>query len=54
MAVNFNGGFKIGGVEYRHPLSSEEIRFLLTILKHILTKLNYTNLLKKVDIQLDF
>ena len=32
MAVNFNGGFKIGGVEYRHPLSSEEIRFLLTIL----------------------
>ena len=33
MAVNFNGGFKIGGVEYHHPLSSEEIRFLLTILK---------------------
>ena len=33
MAVNFNGGFKIGGVEYRRPLSSEEIRFLLTILK---------------------
>ena len=33
MALNFNGGFKIGGVEYRHPLSSEQIRFLLTILK---------------------
>ena len=33
MAVNFNGGFKVGGVEYRHPLSSEQIRFLLTILK---------------------
>ena len=33
MAVNFNGGFKIGGVEYHHPLTSEEIRFLLTILK---------------------
>ena len=33
MATNFKGGFKIGGVEYRHPLSSEEIRFLLTILK---------------------
>ena len=33
MAVNFKGGFKIGGVEYRHPLTSEEIRFLLTILK---------------------
>ena len=33
MAIKFNGGFKIGGVDYRHPLSSEEIRFLLTILK---------------------
>ena len=33
MAVNFNGGMKIGGVEYHHPLTSEEIRFLLTILK---------------------
>ena len=33
MSVKFNGGFKIGGVEYRHPLSSEQIRFLLTILK---------------------
>ena len=33
MAVNFNGGFKIGGVEYRPPLTSGEIRFLLTILK---------------------
>ena len=31
--INFKGGFKIGGVEYKHPLSSEEIRFLLTILK---------------------
>ena len=33
MAVNFKGGFKIGGVEYRHPLSADELRFLLTILK---------------------
>ena len=33
MAVNFNGGYKVGGVEYRHPLTSEQIRFLLTILK---------------------
>ena len=33
MAINFNGGFKIGGVDYRHPLTSEQIRFLLTILK---------------------
>ena len=33
MALNFNGGLKVGGVEYRHPLTSEQIRFLLTILK---------------------
>jgi len=33
MAVNFNGGFKIGGVEHHHPLSADEIRYLLTILK---------------------
>ena len=33
MALNFNGGFKVGGIEYRHPLTSEQIRFLLTILK---------------------
>ena len=33
MAINFNGGFKVGGVEHHRPLTSEEIRFLLTILK---------------------
>ena len=33
MAVNFNGGFKVGGKEHHHPLTSEQIRFLLTILK---------------------
>ena len=38
MAVNFKGGFKIGGVEYHHPLSSEEIRFILEIFK----KCNFT------------
>ena len=32
MAVNFNGGFKVGGVEHHHPLSADEIRYLLTIL----------------------
>lgn len=32
MAVNFNGGFKIGGVEHHHPLTADEIRYLLTIL----------------------
>ena len=38
MAVNFNGGFKKGGVEYSHPLSSDEIRFILEIFK----KCNFT------------
>jgi len=38
MAVDFKGGFKVGGVEYRHPLSSEEIRFILEIFK----KCNFT------------
>ena len=38
MAVNFNGGMKIGGVEYRHPLTSDEIRFILEIFK----KCNFT------------
>ena len=33
MALNYKGGFRVGGVEYRHPLTSEELRFLLTILK---------------------
>ena len=32
MAVDF-GKLVVGGVEYHHPLTSEEIRFLLTILK---------------------
>ena len=38
MAVNFGGGFKVGGKEYQHPLTSEEIKFLL----HILKKSNFT------------
>ena len=38
MALNFNGGFKIGGVEYHHPLTSDEIRFILEIFK----KCNFT------------
>ena len=38
MGLKVNGGFKIGGVEYRHPLSSEEIRFILEIFK----KCNFT------------
>jgi len=33
MAINLNGKFILGGVEHHHPLTSEQIRFLLTILK---------------------
>jgi hypothetical protein len=29
----FKGGFNIGGVKHRHPLSSEEISYVLQILK---------------------
>jgi len=38
MGLKVNGGFKIGGVEHHHPLSSEEIRFILEIFK----KCNFT------------
>ena len=33
MAVNFNGGLKVGGVEHHHPLTSKEIRYILEIFK---------------------
>tara|TARA_Y100000004_G_scaffold185180_1_gene235005 strand:+ start:912 stop:1115 length:204 start_codon:yes stop_codon:yes gene_type:complete len=33
MAHSFKGGFKVGGVLHHHPLTSDEIRFLLTLLK---------------------
>ena len=33
MAINFKGGFKVGGKQHYHPLTSEEIKFLLTILR---------------------
>jgi hypothetical protein len=32
MAFRANGNFRIGGVEHHHPLSSEEIEFLLRVL----------------------
>ena len=35
---NFNGGLKVGGIEHHHPLTSEEIRFILEIFK----KSNFT------------
>ena len=33
MAINFNGGFKMGGIEHHHPLTSDEIRYVLEIFK---------------------
>ena len=30
--INYKGGFKIGGVHYQHPLSVEQIEFLLKLL----------------------
>ena len=33
MSVNFGGGFKVGGKEYHHPLTSEEIKYILEIFK---------------------
>jgi hypothetical protein len=33
MSVKVKGEFVIGGTKYIHPLTSDEIRYLLTILK---------------------
>lgn len=35
MALNIGGEFKIGGTKYSHPLNSDEIRYLLTLLKQV-------------------
>ena len=32
MGLNVNGKFRIGGVEHHHPLTTEEIEFILRIL----------------------
>tara|TARA_R110002051_G_C8501863_1_gene464901 strand:+ start:442 stop:645 length:204 start_codon:yes stop_codon:yes gene_type:complete len=32
MGLKSIGGFRIGGVEWIHPLTSEEIKYILTIL----------------------
>ena len=29
MGVEFKGGFKVGGVHYIHPLTSDELQFVL-------------------------
>jgi len=33
MSIKFNGAFRVGGIEHHHPLTSEEIKFLLLILR---------------------
>ena len=35
MGIKTNGNFKIGGTKYSHPLNSDEIRYLLTLLKQV-------------------
>ena len=32
MAVNFKGGFKVGGIQHHHPLDTEQIQFMLELL----------------------
>jgi|TARA_R110001606_G_scaffold296273_1_gene444048 hypothetical protein len=35
MGLKTNGNFTIGGTKYSHPLTSDEIRYLLTLLKQV-------------------
>ena len=35
MGIKTNGKFTIGGTKYSHPLTSDEIRYLLTLLKQV-------------------
>ena len=35
MGIKTNGKFIVGGTKYSHPLSSDEIRYLLTLLKQV-------------------
>ena len=34
MAITVNGEFLIGGTKYIHPLTSEELKYLLTIMRN--------------------
>ena len=35
MGIKTNGKFTIGGTKYSHPLTSDELRYLLTLLKQV-------------------
>jgi len=35
MGLKTNGNFTVGGTKYSHPLTSDEIRYLLTLLKQV-------------------
>ncbi len=35
MGLKTNGKFTIGGTKYSHPLTSDELRYLLTLLKQV-------------------
>ena len=35
MGIKINGKFTVGGTKYSHPLTSDEIRYLLTLLKQV-------------------
>jgi len=35
MGIKANGNFTIGGTKYSHPLTSDELRYLLTLLKQV-------------------
>ena len=35
MGLKTNGKFTVGGTKYSHPLTSDELRYLLTLLKQV-------------------
>ena len=35
MGIKTNGKFIVGGTRYSHPLTSDELRYLLTLLKQV-------------------
>ena len=35
MGIKAKGNFTVGGTKYSHPLTSDELRYLLTLLKQV-------------------
>ena len=35
MGLKTNGKFTVGGTKYSHPLTSDQLRYLLTLLKQV-------------------